>query len=533
MDFCTDDVCVFKAMSWNQQNTKSENKSIVELVPSGREAKETQTKMDYIAKHADLYGDMEASVWPTRQKMEQAFTTGQGLSETWIQHGPKNGMPVGINEKHAFFLVGNVDQYSKAQKAKQADAYAQSLEFRIRTEVKTKQEAKDMIALLTYTAKVDDTLKTVIQAQGKRLTELLHALPEEAEDTKAAPDPLEGGPEPVSMHRMPLRHGDEICTGTEKKETSSFRILRLTSKKTGYVDCGIDLCPSLHCIPSVAVSEHKMAVLYQPPYETGPNLWLDVFAIQGNGRLKKEQRIELDVPKQLQGSTNLTSQLTDQDMYVLTFANGCMVLDLTQQIKGVRVFMTESQTITSAHLEHTFGLCRDKDQDDAFEAWMWNSDLDQEKGPPIPPWSGALTLASQRGVVYTMDWRTGKSLSLFSTPAIEPVFATQRSNNVNVAMTIVGLTIQSTKLQKGVPTHMFFNRPVAFAMRGTLVFVLTKYGDVVVISTRKRGASHRYPAPTNDVSPWIAYPAIWCGAEKVRILYPNGFVREIYKDEKK
>ena len=147
-----------------------------------------------------------------------------------------------------------------------------------------------------------------------------------------------------------------------------------------------------------------------------------------------------------------------------------------------------------------------------------------------------VVLATAYGECYEVDWRAqdNKSLvmNLEHVLACEPIYAAYISNRRLVLQSALGLAGRLIPYHSQDFFYMPSGRILGSAICGTLLFVLEKYGSLLIYSAIVRGVIHPFGEPPKELfnsqgmgETLVAYRAVHASCERVIVLYPNGLIR--------
>ena len=357
--------------------------------------------------------------------------------------------------------------------------------------------------------KTDPSLLASIKRVAPKLSVKVKELPK-----MARPLPIRSAPRPgnayASVSLTQASFTQDFCDidATRDDTTTPFRLMtcRVPSpeKKTGWKESNT----VFHCrkgtIPSAAFNETHIAVLFQPSIKDGP-LRLHVIELK---TYRVERSFDFFFPSVFSREGMLSTSLSEQGVFSVSFASGVLVFDTTRPEDTISVFILsiERQEEDASLVRHvTCTRVRDN----------------------------LLVFGTDKGECYVIEWRTGDIVAIEHSQAVEPLFSVDYYNKCTVMHTVMGVVIAR---EKETPVIIDSPRPLAIDMCGTLIFVMTKYGNLQIFKADTRRVVHQIePVPQKHRIDGIqhAYQGMRAFPEHMVCVYPNGVVRTISLISKK
>jgi len=353
--------------------------------------------------------------------------------------------------------------------------------------------------------KVDPSLEVALKRAGPLLSEAMKTLPKEAplnpQRSKVRPG---GGFASCEYFKSPLN--DTLTDAPTLSKKTLFRLLtcrvpRPNEKKPPYWkdrSCTVECM--MGTIPAASINnKNELAVVYQPAVKQRGLVRLDIFHILPN-KVERVHRYEFAFPERFAAEGMLCTDFHDSGVFVLSFSSGCMVLDAERTEFSV-IWLTMQEEENASTKRHVTCVRSEGD---------------------------VVLIGTDKGELFTVNWRDQEILNVDHTPAVEPVFSAVIRNKNAFMHTVAGITVARASPYR--PLLFGMERPLAIDTCGDLIFVMTKYGAYQVYSTNVRKVLYQgAPVPQKllEMGAQHAYQGIKAYPEHIVCVYPNGVVRRI------
>jgi len=364
---------------------------------------------------------------------------------------------------------------------------------------------------------------------------------------------------PKTIHKVKKEKPQRKGKGKKKKKK------KIKGPKWRDVNC-VFVCNNNGVVPAVAFNETHMAVLYMPYVYADKSadatqatwkdnmIFVDLFKI--SEPTQRLDRFGLIFPLEFSGAGHVHVSLSRLGIFTVGFSCGAIIFDVFRGIKKPRVFVLKHDepdesdgtkkrqyrvTVTSVDVVHPQHVERppinESRKNDKYDDYIFAPvDLDKEEKeeeeekdiPEVPQWCGHVMLGTHRGECFTFCWRSGKHAPVEMLPGNEPVFSTHYSNG---RLILHGASSMSGSISSvGSHTKIPLRRPLALTTCGSLIFVLSKYGHVIVFDSFARQFCRPFNPPPQGAMTYMlqhAYQGIWASPTRVVAVYMNGIVRTI------
>lgn len=385
-------------------------------------------------------------------------------------------------------------------------------------------------------AKVDPTMREPITKLGTAISKKLKTLPISFKKGKTRPPQMaeeRPGKSYAAVRYVEFPFADpvterqlEFITATPTQ--SVYRLLLCktptANKKTTWKDIDHVIVTRSKTVPACGMNDTHLVVVYEPLTEKAEDegiIFIDLFEfIPSAIRLKKVDRFYFRLPPMLVEMTGLVSvHLSREMIFSMTFANHAFCFDVLRQIKPTVVSAIKLETddpkfarlVTTAPVYHPRTEFRNPES--------------TEK------WAGTVLIGTDKGECYGVDWQNGTVFFVNHAPAVEHVFATHYTAGKVFMQTVMGISGRISNMEaEDALTVLPIDRPVAMDTCGGLIFVITKYGLIKILSCLVRGVSREFPPPeggARTVLFQVAYKGMKAYHDHLVCVYPNGIIRKI------
>jgi hypothetical protein len=380
-----------------------------------------------------------------------------------------------------------------------------------------KSQAAALRSHILSVAQRDVQLATVAAQCVERLERIMTKLPETLEketphaQPSARPGPLQG----PSIHLMRIPLAAAAATTTEAAQGVAFAIWScnaLDAKNRWTASRCVPIQASPGTIPCMAVSSTHMVVLWQPVGSVGFRLRLLKLSYFGRP-LRSSQQQEWMVDFALanhfvdNGEGMLSLSLSEQGVCCVGCSNAVWVANV--------VNAKQEACIIVLHMEER-----------RFKRNVTCALHQQD----------CIIFATAYGECYEIDWQATDEKTLVKNLehvlACEPIYAAYLSNRRLLLQTAVAMAGRLIPYHSPDFFYMPSGRVLANAVCGTLLFVLEKYGSLLVYSAVVRGVIHPFEEPPKELfnaqglsETLVAYRGVHASCERVIVLYPNGLIR--------
>jgi hypothetical protein len=466
--------------------------------------------------------------------------------------------------------------YKLQQSRFESDSFYQSLRFQLDTRITTQKGAREVINSLLNLSKMDLTLRDAVERIGPLLTNKHNNLPETAPAPKMMSANRPGGlPRSffVGYEFVALCPEDMAWNSADSRkdpDTTVFQIRMCDvpnsseeKEKTWHSVNNMIVCKKTNgVVPAVAFNATHMVILYQP-HGAGLKqslvdglIFVDLFGLSNPG--KRLDRFAFVFPSYFSGVGFMHVTLSRLGIFSVGFSLGAVVFDVFRTIKIPRIFILKHDddseeeaegekkkkkrrrhriTVTSVSIVHPHDVHERPNGggDDALDEYLFNDNEDTDVVvPDVPRWCGHIMLGTHRGECFTFCWRSGTRSNTEMIPGIQPVFSTHYSNG---RLILHGVDSMSGSISNvGPHTIVPLRRPLALTTCGSLIYVLSKYGEIMVFDSFARQFCRPFNAPPppskGDESQRLLllqhrYEGIVATPMSVVAVYPNGVIRRI------
>lgn len=480
-----------------------------------------------------LVGDLPEAVRKHRALQERVWTRDKGHVEEFYLSGFSGAarettsfLPIGTNSMSCYALRSSAPDrlraYFDAHAMLEARSVKAALDWRI-AHVKLRGHAKLLRSYVQSIEQREPALQSVTSDAIKRLDALIPTLPELLDPLPPPPTPAdrpgEATPEVVLFDIDAAAGGGDIkpsCSPINAAgggvDSFSFWTCNTTDAKQRWTEARTaPLHVKQGTIPCMAVNETHAVVAWQPPVG---DFEMRLYALTPFGRMPR---------------THLR-QWTARFMGLKEFRAGEGALHLALSEDGVTtlacgnvVFVTTRSVVTKTEgeaLDRILALCvESKRHTRCITCARIQGQL--------------LVLATSYGECYEVHWHSSDDDKLVESfeqvLACEPIYAAYSSNRRLVLQTALAISGRLTPYHTTDFVYLPSGRVLASALCGALLFVLDKYGALLLYLTVKRDEISPFSEPPDHL--WqptpgvIAYPALHASAERVVALYPNGLIR--------
>jgi hypothetical protein len=385
-------------------------------------------------------------------------------------------------------------------------------------------------------AKVDPTLREPITKLGNAISRKLKTLP--LAFRKGKTRPLQMAEERPGKSYAAVRYAEfpfaepvpekqlELITATPTQ--SVYRLLLgktpTANKKTSWKDMNHVIVTRSKTVPACGMNDTHLVVVYEPLVEKTEDegiIFIDLFEfITNTTRLKKLDRFYFRFPPLLVEMAGLVSvHLSREMIFSMTFANHAFCFDMLRQIKPTVVSCIKLETDDPAFTRMV------------TTAPVFHPRTEFRNAESTEKWGGTVLIGTDKGECYGVDWQNGTVYFVNHAPAVEHVFATHYTAGKVFMQTVMGISGRISNMEaEDALTVLPIDRPVAMDTCGGLIFVITKYGLIKVLSCLVRGVSREFPPPeggARTVLFQVAYKGMKAYHNHIVCVYPNGIIRKI------
>lgn len=439
--------------------------------------------------------EREERCWATeKERIEQSYCL--GLPED-VAAG---ALMVGTTGTRAYALVGASARSAQLVVAHKRDCLARIEHsvvcrgWRAHIEqLRTRLEAKRLLSSIMTMCKVEPALRPLVQRHiSRRLTRRLKTLPEGDDNNNISTTPLT----PASRAQLhvycmefnALPPDDEEENKKDDEDDCELYALWTCNMRKWKAACELRVSPG--SIPEVAFNARRVAFVYQP-HERRREGAVCVRVTEGK-RVVCEFSFAFPTTFGNAGGGLLGAHLSEQDVLTVTLGGGVVVCDLSSSNGGAidrlhAAYLSEgSVAVTSASATREL-----------------------------------LVMGTATGVCFGVHWRSGRVQWVECAPFPEPVL----SYSDGLMHTMMGVC---GRMRTGDFSYVWMPRPLDFAVCGTLLFALEKYGSVQIFSTVARNIVFPFKPPPEYAPPPTSqyrYRAVSAEPKRVTCLYPDGTVR--------
>ncbi len=327
-------------------------------------------------------------------------------------------------------------------------------------------------------------------------------------------------------------------------------------KRPKWTDVNVVVETVSRTVPAGAFNDTHLALLYLPKTKEGNVIFVDIYLLPtaesmakngGTCKPNRERRFCFTLPEQFCQSGRIYLSLSSMGIVSMGYGNGVLVFDAMGLVEKIHVILLDGKehprSIDSCAVFHPQGAKREpipsssssspsssnedkgskgKEEDTKEEG------KEEEKKPPT--WTGSILIGTDKGECYAIEWLTGHVFYVECTPAVEPIFGVHYSNGKVMMQTVMQIGGILSNAKNAVPTFAPMDRPVAFDSCGALIFILSKYGFLKIISSLAGDVAREIPPPKTTSRSTIlqhAYKGLKAFPDHVVCVYPNGMVRNL------
>jgi len=478
----------------------------------------------------------------------------------------------GRTKMEAYARKNPIFAYKMALSAFECESFKRSLRYQIDTRIPTRKEAMAVMKSLLNLSKMDLSLRPAVMAIGPLLTDKINTMPETSNGPRGVRTAKRPGGMPgthfTGYQFIELSEKDmswDSATNRRDAGVSVFRIMMCTvpsvgekkkkkAKQEKWRDINsVFVCRDDGVVPCVALNDTHMVVLYQP-YDSaskGENRWppgvifVDLFDLSHPGT--RVDRFAFVFPNEFRGKGLVHVTLSRLGVFAAAFSMGAVVFDVFRAVETPRIIALvhdESEevdgkkkkkkkrrhriTCTSVNIVHPPNVTRPtKGDKDLLDAFLFN-EKSEDDVPEVPEWCGHIMLGTHRGECFTFCWRTGAQKGVELLPGVHPVFASHYSNGRTILHAVDSMCGKICSV--GPHTLVPLKRPLALTTCGSLIFVLSKYGEVSIFSSFARQFCRPFNPPPQGAGSSLLqhrYDGIWAGPRSVVVIYSSGMIRRI------
>jgi hypothetical protein len=410
-------------------------------------------------------------------------------------------------------------------------------------------------------AKSDPVLTEPVSKLGPVVSQLWRALP--ATPTKAVTGRHKAAPRPGNAYAsVKVEQGEFLTpppvasvTVNDNKKKTTFR-LRLcatptdATKRTHWADADCVIETAHETVPCAALNDSHIAILFLPSGGDGTwafkvELWeLPTASALKTARAKprKQDEFWFSFHESMDTESLASVHLSADGIFVVGFSCGAVVFDTTRRVPGLSYvllgipafFQPEALTDEAkGRLRRTVTCVGFHRFPPAAAPALAGEEKESSDG------GGMVLLGTAQGETYGVDWRTGNIELATYCSALEPVFSTRYCNGRHYLHTVTGVmgwfgdvTCATATGASHVEGRRDTMRPVAHDSCGSLLFMLSKYGSIQILSTKTFDVVRQIEWPKEVPRPRClslqhAYPGIKAYPERLVAVSQDGRIRNI------
>jgi ribosomal protein L12E/L44/L45/RPP1/RPP2 len=447
-------------------------------------------------------------------------------------------------------------------------AFYQTTRYEIAT-THIRGDAEYLKKRLVDTGKIDASLRPIIAKLEPKLVKRIEKLPPKFAAGVTRPDLKKTAVRPGGAHAavsiMTCAFLEQEPALLPASDATDFRLLVCKTptdcvpeagkdKRTKWIDVNLSFATASKTVPAASFNDTHLAIVYLPKSTLPGTLFLDLFPLplasvplrQGKIKFEREKRFCFNLPPQFCESGLISLHLSSAGIASLAYGNGVLVFDTQGMVEGMRAIFLDGKEhprcITSCAVYHPPNIPRpaaaaaplaaaeEKEKGKEEETEEEETRKKQEEVKNYL-WAGSILFGTDKGECYAVDWRTGFVHYIEATPAVEPIFYVHYSNGKMMMQTIssvCGTISNISDLDR--TTILQVDRAVGMDTCGALVYIMSKYGFIKIMSSLARGVARHIPPPKLSLNTPIlqhAYRGVKAFPERVVCIYPNGVVRNL------